>query len=516
MKRLAILFALIASTTIVFGQAESSEKWGEFKGFKTLKVKDLSYFSPKDFKYVEGGIYSFDGLDFPLKKTEQDSCLIMDVKNEATNLHSYRASDNLSHKNNSIMASFYLSDHEVTNQEYRKFLLWLKEYNARKILAKHYPDKYLNEFEQLAIDQPIDWEDSVIQNEMYRKRSESFDNKPHFNTENLSYKFDLKVVIDTVVILDTINNDQYFNEYISYKNRQMSCSVYPDTLCWLRDFLYSFNETLSNTYYWHPFYDDYPVVGVNWYQAQAYCAWLTYRMAEDIFYSIYGYRYNGYFEDNDSLFQEYRFTQFRLPTENEFIYASIPKEKWLAPKFLGTSKQQANSGAIKDINGIMLKSYDNDGYLYPSPIKSYKPNRHGIYDLQGNVSEWTADSLTLENPYKISTHDDLEAAVNKILSSELYKTNIDVVQKPIWVEDYANGFLSNSRLIDQEPNGRIVKGGNWFQGPIYLMPEVSSLHNAENSKSTIGFRVAMNPTNFVIKRNQLVYFLLEDVRVLSH
>ena len=122
----------------------------------------------------------------------------------------------------------------------------------------------------------------------------------------------------------------------------------------------------------------------------------------------------------------------------------------------------------------------------------------------------TSDSLTLENTYKISTHDDLEAAVDKILSSELYETNIDVVQKPIWVEDYVNGFLSNSRLIDQEPNGRIVKGGNWFQGPIYLMPEVSSLHSAESSRSTIGFRVAIERSVFEIKKNQLVFYLLED------
>jgi len=502
MKHLTILFALIASTSIVFGQAEGQEFQGSvpgdfFRGFnlnlKKIKVKDLSYFIPKDFKYIEGGAYSFDGLDFPLKRTDQDSCLIMDVND-------FRASDNLSIR---TIHSFYLSDHEVTNQEYRKFVLWVKEYTARKILAKYYPEKYLNEFEQLVLDQPIDWTDSILHQEMY---GNGFEFGDYLKTEKLSYEFDLKV-LDTVIIHDTIFNT-YFTPY-SYKNRQMSYSVYPDTLCWEFDFTYSFNRSMTKYYYSHPSYDDYPVVGVNWYQAQAYCTWLTYRMAEDIFYCINGYRYNGYFEDNDSLFQKYSIMQFRLPTEIEYMYASIPKEKWLAPKFLGTSKQQANSGAIEDINGIMLKGWDNDGYLYPSPIKSYKPNRHGIYDLQGNVSEWTEYGLTLENPYKISSHDDLETAVNKILSSQLYQTR-GFIQKPLWVENYADGLLSNLRLIDQEPNGKIVKGGNWWQGPIYLMPEVSSLHSAESSRSTIGFRVAIDRTLTEIKKNQLVFYLQED------
>jgi len=513
MKHPALLIALFANMILVFGQTELTEKQDNIVNIKKLKIKDLSYIKPKDFKYIEGGSYTSEGLDFPLKKTEQDSCLIMKMEFQ---------------QKNSAVASFFLSDHEVTNAEYRKFVLWVKEYSARKILAKHYPDKYLNEFEQLAIEESINWKDSIIQHEMYLDRALLFTDVSHLKTEKLVYNFNLEVVIDTINAenLNEIWNDSKMNE-----SRPMSCNAYPDTLCWVRDFEYAFFSSISNNYFWHPAYDDHPVVGVTWYQAQAYCAWLSYRIAEDIFYSINGHRYNGYFEDNDSLFRHYCISQFRLPTENEFIYASMPTEKWLDPNFISKAKQQANFGAIEDVNGLRLDSYHSDGYLATAPIKNYRPNQYGIYDLHGNVSEWTSDRFWLENPYNISSHDDMENAIKAILSSQLYQSNEgviplqeidtiaiptneikfidDITSYPIWLEHYAIAYLSNLRLIDQESNGKIVKGGNWGQGPVYLMPEISSLHSAESSRCTIGFRVALDPC-VEIKRNQLFLYLLEN------
>ena len=56
--------------------------------------------------------------------------------------------------------------------------------------------------------------------------------------------------------------------------------VYPDTLTWLHDFSYTFNEPMFDTYFWHPAYGEYPVVGVNWEQAKAFCNWRTdYRLS---------------------------------------------------------------------------------------------------------------------------------------------------------------------------------------------------------------------------------------------
>jgi gliding motility-associated lipoprotein GldJ len=54
----------------------------------------------------------------------------------------------------------------------------------------------------------------------------------------------------------------------------------PDTLVW-RDEL-AYNEPMVETYFRHPAYDDYPVVGVNWNQANEFCKWRTDRVNEMI------------------------------------------------------------------------------------------------------------------------------------------------------------------------------------------------------------------------------------------
>ena len=46
-------------------------------------------------------------------------------------------------------------------------------------------------------------------------------------------------------------------------------NIYPDTLVWIRDFTYAFNEPMAKMYFSHPSFDDYPVVGVTWKQAKA-------------------------------------------------------------------------------------------------------------------------------------------------------------------------------------------------------------------------------------------------------
>ena len=108
---------------------------------------------------------------------------------------------------------------------------------------------------------------------------------------------------------------------LEYLNVELSCFIkwatmktngntltvraYPDTLVWIRDFSYSYNEPMTQRYFSHPAYGNYPVVGVTWKQADAFCNWRT--------------RYLNSYLDSKKRAQE---SDFRLPTEAQWEYAA--------------------------------------------------------------------------------------------------------------------------------------------------------------------------------------------------
>lgn len=109
---------------------------------------------------------------------------------------------------------------------------------------------------------------------------------------------------------------------------------------------------------------DYPVVGINWEDAVAYCQWLAQRTGK----------------------------KYHLPTEAQWEKAARgglegQKYPWGSEEFDADGHYRANSGSDSDNDRIREK----DGFLYTAPIGSFPHNGYGLYDMAGNVWEWCAD-----------------------------------------------------------------------------------------------------------------------------
>src|SRR6185312_14336377 len=133
-------------------------------------------------------------------------------------------------------------------------------------------------------------------------------------------------------------------------------NIYPDTLAWVHDFTYSFNEPMTNMYFWHPAYDNYPVVGVSWKQATAFCVWRTQLM-------------DTYLLTHDQTIVN----DFRLPTEAEWEYAARGGLA-LSPYPWGGPYIRNSRGCFLCNFKPMRGSYMDDGGFHTVGIYSYNPN----------------------------------------------------------------------------------------------------------------------------------------------
>ena len=119
--------------------------------------------------------------------------------------------------------------------------------------------------------------------------------------------------------------------------------------------------------------DDHPVVCVDWDDGTAYAAWLSKKT---------GHRYS-------------------LPNEAQYEYAARAGKTTLF--FWGNERdaQACEYSNQPDLDqaralgnvptGPQYRFQCSDGYAWTSPVGHYKPNSFGVYDMQGNIWEWTAD-----------------------------------------------------------------------------------------------------------------------------
>jgi gliding motility-associated lipoprotein GldK len=358
--------------------------------------------------------------------------------------------------------AFWMDQTEITNHEYRQFINYVRDSMARALLGTIDEEFFVqpeDETEEVPEKRPLNWrmrintkkneEQRVLLREMNYQGAESFNGK-ELDTRQLMYEYswiDIRqaafVSYDPVekkysgYVVNARGEREEVKDRSSFILKEMTY-VYPDTLCWIRDFAYSYNEPLALQYFSHVAYNDYPVVGVSWKQATAFCRWRT-----DMLRS--GLRQKGG-EPHE----------YRLPNEAEWEYASRGGLQnqlypWGGP--YTTNKEGCFLANFKPQRG----KYNLDGGVYTMPVGSFEPNDFGLYDMAGNVAEWTADAFD-EATY--SFHSDLMPT-----------------------------YTTSPKASDHTTLKRkVVRGGSWKDISYYLQCGTRSFEYQDSTKSYIGFR----------------------------
>ena len=391
---------------------------------------------------------------------------------------------------NVTVSAFYMDETEITNNEYRQCVYWVRDSIAHYLLGnaeieeaeekgghfvKYESGENEGEFVEPRIinwKEKIDWnsENEEVQaalSPMFLVANSRFYHytPKMLNISMLNYEYwwcDYRNFIDPTVE-GTPNNpnygasykemDQEGNDYgglfasrpSSYnKSRERFMksevvNIYPDTLCWVHDFTYSYNEPMTLNYFYHPQFDNYPVVGISWRQAKAFCYWRTHM--RNCWLSAHEYA---------------REQEFRLPNEAEW--------EWAARGDFDMEKYPWGGPYTQNISGCYLLNfkpqrgnYIADGNIYPGIVAHYHPNDFGLYDMSGNVAEWCEDAFD-------------RSAVN-------------------FTHDLNPQYTYYAKKTDTpEKKRKVIRGGSWKDISYYNTVYAKTFEYQDSCTSYVGFR----------------------------
>ncbi|WP_412984372.1 formylglycine-generating enzyme family protein [Pontimicrobium sp. IMCC45349] len=181
--------------------------------------------------------------------------------------------------------------------------------------------------------------------------------------------------------------------------------------------------------------EDYPVVHISYEDANEYCKWIGHR----------------------------------LPTEAEWEFAARANKKE-AIHFWGNDEGVLSKYVNSWEGEFPVNNTKKDGFERLAPVKSYPPNAFGLYDISGNVWEWTNDWYNV-NYYR-------EIAANK--------------------ETEMNPLGAESAYNPRNPNlkERVIKGGSFLCSSVYCASYRISARMASDPESSfehLGFRTVVTP-----------------------
>lgn len=440
-----IAFAALAS---LLSSCGSSDK-GELVGVKGKKWHPEK---PYGMTLVPGGA-------FIMGKSDDDLANVQDAPTKTVTVR-----------------AFYMDETEITNSEYKQFVQWVRDSTIRMRLAiaaedfgqtkgsggigefafddtdpatmspydkymyenyyslgtgdDPYAGRKLNKKAKL-INDPQKYPDEYyveVMDSMYLPAAESYNGLRTIDVSKLKFRY----------------SEVNLNEAVKVKGRKdfykktEPIEIYPDTTVWIKDFAYSYNEPMHNDYFWHQAYDDYPVVGVSHKQAKAFCAWRT----------LYK---NAFIKSKKK--GRNQINSFRLPSEAEWEYA--------ARGGLESGTFPWGGPYAKNDRGCFLANfkpnrgdYAADGALYTVEAKSYDPNDYNLYNMSGNVAEWTNTSY--------------DAAAYEYVST------------------------MNPNIPDVKNQRKVTRGGSWKDVAYFLQVSTRDFEYADSARSFIGFRTVQD------------------------
>ena len=445
MKKIVLITLVLAFITSC-----SSKDKGELVGVKGKKWHPEK---PYGMTLIPGGA-------FVMGKSDDDMVGIQDAPTKTVSVR-----------------SFYMDETEITNSEYRQFVFWVRDSILRHNLAemadlegKTPDDEGIGEYAYLSSEEEdlTPYEKYMMDTYGDEQRKINNDIDLIFETDEYPDELYAEVMDNMYLPLEESYNGQrtwdvsqfvfeytYMDIQKALKDRNLSRSdvirkeavkVYPDTTVWIRDFEYSYNEPMHNDYFWHQAYGDYPVVGVSWKQAKAFCQWRT------LYKNIYKKEKGQQFVNS-----------FRLPSEAEWEYAARgglagATFPWGGP--YAKNDRGCFMANFKPLRG----NYSADQALYTVEADSYEPNDYNLYNMAGNVAEWTMSS------YHSSSYE-FSSSINP---------NVDN-------EDY---------------NRKVVRGGSWKDVAYYLQVSSRDYEVDTIQRSYIGFRTVQDYMGTDVTVNQ--------------
>lgn len=466
MKRIVLLVsAVFLAVACSSGGKKSNSGRPDTKGELVPKEKSKSFVAERPY-----GMVAIPGGSFVMGQADVDFAMTP----EKTQLKTVTVS------------SFFMDETEVTNAQYRLFINYVRDSIARTLLAeanggaqtsgegkesRNYAyltqkgddakksgyQQFLesqggrngyNESKRLDWSVPLDWNVNAYPDAKYAEILESMYVSPENRKNN-------QRILDVSKLLYSYEWEEIRDGYKQMHHiKKTSIAVYPDTTVWVKDFNYAYNEPLFDQYFWHQAYKDYPVVGVTWDQARAFTDYKTKAKAD---------------HNSRSKKKRYAPMKFRLPTEAEWEYAARgglenATYPWGGPYLM--DDRACYLANFKPKRGNYMEDEEKGTYMYTAPVKKFPKNGYGLYDMAGNVAEWT------ESPYT-NTTSQFSSTLNPHLSNESYK----------------------------DPK-KVVRGGSWKDMGYLLMVGSRDWERKDSARSYIGFRTVQDIPEGASKRRR--------------